>query len=54
MAWIDYKKAYDMVPHSWIIETLQLTGVAQKHPATCGGKHEELAYDSDFKWAELR
>ena len=22
MAWIDYKKAYDMVPHSWIIEYL--------------------------------
>ena len=22
MAWIDYKKAYDMVPHSWIIECL--------------------------------
>ena len=20
MAWIDYKKAYDIVPHSWIIE----------------------------------
>ena len=20
MAWVDYKKAYDMVPHSWIIE----------------------------------
>ena len=20
MTWIDYKKAYDMVPHSWIIE----------------------------------
>ena len=20
MAWIDYKKAYDMVPHSWIRE----------------------------------
>ena len=29
MAWIDYKKAYDMVPHSWILETLQLTGVAK-------------------------
>ena len=29
MAWIDYKKAYDMVSHSWILETLQLTGVAQ-------------------------
>ena len=27
MAWIDYKKAYDMVPHSWIIECLDLFGV---------------------------
>ena len=24
MAWIDYKKAYDMVPHSWIEECLDL------------------------------
>ena len=23
MAWIDYKKAYDMVPHSWIINSLK-------------------------------
>ena len=29
MLWIDYKKAYDMVPHSWIIECLYLFGVAQ-------------------------
>lgn len=29
MAWIDYKKAYDMVPHSWVIETLKLGGVAE-------------------------
>ena len=28
MAWIDYKKAYDMVPHSWIQESLELSGVA--------------------------
>ena len=28
MAWIDYKKAYDMVQHSWIIECLDLFGVA--------------------------
>ena len=28
MAWIDFKKAYDMVPHSWIIECLDLFGVA--------------------------
>ena len=24
MAWIDYKKAYDMVPHSWIINSLKI------------------------------
>ena len=28
MAWIDYKKAYDMVPHSWLIESLDIFGVA--------------------------
>ena len=28
-AWIDYKKAYDMVPHLWIIECLDLFGVAE-------------------------
>ena len=29
MAWIDYKKAYHMVPHSWIKECLELFGVAE-------------------------
>ena len=28
MAWIDYRKAYDMVPHLWIIECLEMMGVA--------------------------
>ena len=28
MAWIDYKKAFDMVPHSWLIECLELYGAA--------------------------
>ena len=28
MAWIDYKKAYDMVPHSWIIHTMKMVGMA--------------------------
>ena len=28
MAWIDYKKAYDMVPHSWILESLELVQVS--------------------------
>ena len=29
MAWIDYKKAYDMVPHSWILECSDSFGVAK-------------------------
>ena len=29
MTWIDYKKAYDIVPHLWIKECLELFGVAK-------------------------
>jgi len=29
MAWIDYKKAYDMVSHSWILESVTLAGIAE-------------------------
>ena len=28
MAWVDYKKAYDMVPYSWIIATMEMVGLA--------------------------
>ena len=28
MAWIDYRKAYDMVPHNWIRECLEMFGIA--------------------------
>ena len=28
MAWIDCKKAFDMVPHSWILESLELVQVS--------------------------
>ena len=42
MAWIDYKKAYDMVPHSWIKECLELLGV--------GENVKTLLVDSMEKW----
>ena len=29
MAWVDYKKAYDMVSHSWIIERLKMARVVE-------------------------
>ena len=28
MAWVDYKKAYDMMPHSWIRKCMEMFGVA--------------------------
>ena len=28
MAWVDYKKTYDMVPHSWLLEVVEMMGVA--------------------------
>ena len=27
MTWIDYKKMYDFVPHSWINECMELFGI---------------------------
>ena len=30
MAWIDYKKAYDMVPHSWIINSLKMYKISDE------------------------
>ena len=29
VAWVDYKKAYDKVPHSWIIESLKMAQVVE-------------------------
>ena len=29
MAWNDYKKAYDMIPHSWILESLELVQMSE-------------------------
>ena len=29
MAWIDYRKAYDMIPHSWIEKCLEMFGIAE-------------------------
>ena len=30
IAWIDYKKAYDMVPHSWILECLEILRISDQ------------------------
>jgi len=30
MMWIDYRKAYESVPHSWILEVLNLCKIADR------------------------
>jgi len=30
MAWIDYQRALDRVPHSWIVKSLELIGIINK------------------------
>ena len=40
MAWVDYKKAYDMVPHSWIIQSLKMAQIAENiADSTVSGKY---------------
>ena len=29
MAWIDYRKAYDLVSHSWVNECMEMFGIAE-------------------------
>lgn len=29
MAWVDYQKAFDSVPHSWLIKTLRMYGITE-------------------------
>ena len=29
MAWVDNRKAFDTIPHSWIIECLEMFGIAE-------------------------
>ena len=43
MAWIDYRKAHDMVPHSWIIECLDLFRVVAENI-------KSLSVNSMEKW----
>lgn len=35
LAWIDYKKAFDSVPHNWIIKSLELIGISSEVISFC-------------------
>ena len=38
MAWIDYKKAYNMVSHSWLLEVMGMMGCREY------GRYVEVKY----------
>ena len=35
IAWIDYQKAFDSVPHSWVEKSIELVGVNSKIVRFC-------------------
>ena len=42
MAWIDYKKAFDSLPHSWINSCLTYFGISKKHSEVPQEKHGKM------------
>ena len=46
MGWIYYKKAYDMIPHSWILESLGLVQVSENIVEF----NEKLEHGLDIMW----
>ena len=47
MTWVDYKKAYDMVPHSWLLEVTEMLGVTGSVKRVVGGKYGEVEDGAD-------
>ena len=49
MAWIGYKKAYDMVPHSWILNCPEMVGAAKNMISLISKQHGELEDNIDIR-----
>ena len=47
------KKAFDIIPHSWILECRAVWS-RREHTGTTGKQYEELANRTNFKWAKAR
>ena len=56
IAWTDYKEAYDMVPYSWIIECLDLFGVAENIKSLLVNSMEKwkvMLYSGNYELGEV-
>ena len=50
MGWIDYRKAYDMVPHSWILEMMGKVNVAENVQSLLRRSLGDWKTYADFQW----
>jgi hypothetical protein len=48
MAWIDYQKAFDSVPHSWVEKSIDLVGVNSKIVRFCKLSMKQLNVTQGF------
>ena len=53
MAWVDYKKTYDMAPHCWIIECLKMVHVPQNLTALLQQSMRSWNTELTSCWASL-
>ena len=54
MTWIDYKKAYDMVPQSWILNCLKMYNISHAVINFIEKTHESLESGIDSRRKKLR
>ena len=54
MAWIDYTKTYDLVPHSRIIEGLDLFGVAENIKEFASEQYGKVQGNGNSELGEVR
>ena len=56
MAWMDYKKAFDRIPHSWLIECLEIYGTEEstiRFPKNTMPKWKTILTSSGSRLAEV-
>ena len=50
MAWIDYREAYDLVPHSWVNECMEMFGIAENLRTLFSKVYATVEAIVDGKW----
>ena len=50
MAWIDYRIAYDLVPHSWVNVCIEMFGVAENFENIFAKEYATVEAVVDSKW----